>query len=124
MIRTEILADRGIVIVHPESKLTSEDFEGLTRQVDPLIEERGGLAGLMIEAASFPGWEDFTGFASHVRFVKDHHKKIEKVAIVVDGNIVAMMPKIANHFVAAEIRHFECAQREDALAWLARSLSE
>lgn len=116
--RTEILTDAGIVIVHPEQKLTAEDFQELTKKVDPIIEERGGLTGLMIDAETFPGWEDFTGFAEHVKFVKDHQKHILRVAIVVDGSIVSKLPAMANHFVEAEIRHFSRADRDSALAWL------
>ena len=119
MISHEFLPEKSILVVHPEERLSKEDFEQLAAAVDPLIEERGELRGLMIEAPSFPGWQNFEGFFSHIRFVRDHHKDIEKVALVSDSNVASIAPKIANHLVAAEVRHFPAAERDGALAWLA-----
>ncbi|MHC4954563.1 MAG: SpoIIAA family protein [Planctomycetota bacterium] len=119
MIQHEYLPEPGVLVVRPAEKLTEDDFNALAAAVDPIIEERGGLQGLLIEAEKFPGWEDFAGFTSHIRFVKDHHRAIKKVAAVTDGGILAFMPKVATHFVAAEVRHFDSAERETALAWLA-----
>ncbi len=81
MIRHELREDDGILIVSPEASLTSEDFISLARDVDPYIERKGGLAGLLIESESFPGWRDFGALISHLRFVRDHHRKIRRVAV-------------------------------------------
>ena len=43
----------SIVYVRPRSKLEQADFEQLAATVDPHIEERGALAGLIIEVAFF-----------------------------------------------------------------------
>ena len=119
MITHEFLADKTLLVVRPEDRLAKEDFEALAEAVDPVIEERGELRGLMIEAPKFPGWENFEGFVSHMKFVRNHHKDIEKVALVSDSNIASIAPTMAKHFVAAELRHFPVSQREDALTWLA-----
>ena len=119
MISHEFLADKTLLVVRPEDRLAKEDFEALAAAVDPVIEERGELRGLLIEAAKFPGWESFEGFVSHMRFVRNHHEHIEKVAIVSDSGIASVAPKLAKHFVAAELKHFPVAQRENALTWLA-----
>ena len=118
MIEHEIMKDEGILVVRPVDKLTEEDFAGLTAAVDPYIEEHGGLTGLLIAAASFPGWEDFAGFTSHMRFVKDHHKAIQRVALATDAGIPSFIPKLVDHFTAAEIKPFAYAERDAALAWL------
>ena len=57
----------------------------LAKTVDAHIEEKGDLAGLIIEVASFPGWESLGAMASHFRFVRDHHKHIKKVGVVTDS---------------------------------------
>ena len=119
MFEHQLLKDQGILIVSPQDKLSKEDFQELAAEVDPFIEERGGLAGLMIEAKTFPGWENFEGFVSHLRFVREHHRKIARVAVVSDSGVVALMPQIAKHFVAADVRHFPMDERDAALAWLA-----
>jgi hypothetical protein len=118
VIEHELLRDRGILIVKPAGALRAEDFAALAAAVDPYIEERGRLEGLMIEAPSFPGWENFAGLVSHLRFVRDHHRLIRRVAVVSDSTLLAFAPKLANHFVSAEVRAFDGAERAAALAWI------
>lgn len=118
MIQHQLLSDERILIVSPMDKLTAEDFASLAASVDPFIEEHGGLRGLLIDAESFPGWVDFACFTSHMRFVKDHHKAIARVALASDASIPTFLPKLVDHFAAAEIKQFPYAQRDAALAWL------
>jgi len=118
MIEHELLPGRGILIVKPAGALRAEDFAALAAAVDPFIEQRGGLKGLMIDAPSFPGWENFAALLSHLRFVRDHHRRIRRIAVVSDSAFLAVAPKIANHFVSAEIRAFDTADRTAALAWI------
>ena len=118
MIESELLAEQAILIVKPHGALASSDFERIARQVDPYIERNGTLHGLMIEAESFPGWKDFSALVSHFRFVADHHRKIEKVAAVSDSAILSIVPAIVDHFVGAEVRHFDYEDRREALVWL------
>ena len=118
MIKSELLKDEGILIVTPEGPLASSDFEMLTRKVDPYIEEQGGLNGLMIYTESFPGWQDFSSLISHLSFVREHERNIAKVAAVTDSGFLSIMPRIVDHFVQAEVRHFDYADKAKALAWL------
>lgn len=118
MIQCELQEETGVLIIRPQESLTAEDFENVAKVVDPYIAEHGTLNGLMIEANRFPGWKSLAGLIAHVRFVHDHHKKIRHVAAVTDDSTLSALPAIANHFVAAEVRHFTSAQREEALQWL------
>jgi hypothetical protein len=118
MLRVELLEDEGIVILSPEGRLESSDFEAVARQVDRLIEQKGLLNGLMIRARHFPGWADLGALISHVRFVRDHHRKIRRVAVVSDSQALKVLPALASHFVGAEIRAFDTAEDAEALAWL------
>jgi hypothetical protein len=118
MLRHELLGDRGVLILRPEGALRAEDFAALAAVADPYIEAHGGLKGLMIEAPSFPGWENFAGLVSHLRFVRDHHRLIRRIAVVSDSTLLAFAPKLANHFVSAEVRAFDGAERAAALAWI------
>lgn len=118
MIRHELLEDDGVVTVSPEGKLEEEDFKRLAATVDPFIERNGKLNGILIYTESFPGWKDFDGLLSHLRFVKDHHRKIGKVALVTDSKAAAVAESLAKHFVSAEIKHFEFTEKDQALGWL------
>ena len=118
MIQHELLRERGILILKPEGALRAEDFAALSAAVDPYIEQHGELKGLMIEAPSFPGWENLAALLSHLRFVRDHHRRIRRVAVVSDSALLAAAPKIASHFVSWELRTFAAADRAAALAWI------
>ena len=118
MIHHELLAEERILVVTPEAALEKADFDKLREIVDPFIAEHGPLAGLMICVESFPGWENFAGLMSHLRFVKDHHRLIKKVAAVTDSGFLSILPRVADHFVQAEVRHFDYADRQAALDWL------
>jgi len=118
MLHAELLRERGILLISPEGALTSADFRRVGEAVDPYIESQGHLNGLMIHAEAFPGWADFGSLVTHVRFVKDHHRKIKRVAVVSDSAVLKILPAIASHFATAEIRHFAFQDKDRALAWL------
>ena len=118
MIEFELLEDEGILHVVPVAALEAKDFAELARTVDPYLEAHGPLNGLIIEAESFPGWANFGSLLSHFRFVKDHHRKIRKVAAVTDSDFLSILPSVAAHFVDAEVRHFPFADKSEAMEWI------
>jgi len=121
MIEYRLDAARSIVYVRPKSALERDDFVKLARAVDPHIEATGGLAGLIIEISAFPGWDSLGAMAAHFRFVRDHHERIRKVAVVTDSPLGAVAERLASHFVSAEIRHFSAGQVEAAKQWILTS---
>lgn len=118
MLNNELLLDEKILIITPEGPLEKADFEKLVQEVDPYIARHGKLNGLLIYVESFPGWKSFAALISHLKFVKNHHQHIEKVAAVTDSSFLSIMPGIARHFVQAEIQHFAYHDKEAALEWL------
>ena len=61
--------------------------------------------------------KSFAALVSHLKFVKDHHKKITHVALATDSPLGEFGEHIASHFVNAEIRHFAYGELEEAKAW-------
>ena len=116
MIEFELLRDAGVLIVAPKEALTAEDFRAISRTVDPYIRENGKLTGLLIEAPSFPGWDSWGALIEHISVVRDHHRKIERVAAVTDSAILTIAPKIAEHFAHPEFKVFRSGEKADALA--------
>jgi hypothetical protein len=116
----ELLTETGILIVRPKGPLAARDFAALSVDADAYIEAHGALNGLMICAEEFPGWENLDGVVSHFKFVRDHHSKISKVAFVSDSDVLTLLPKLASHFVSAEVKHFKGDEEREALAWIAR----
>jgi len=114
MLQYELNKEDGILILKPSGPLESADF----REVDPYIEEKGKLNGLMIYTKSFPGWQNFASFLSHIKFVKNHHRKVKKIAAVTESGFLSIMPQVARHFVQAQVKHFDYMDKDAALNWL------
>lgn len=118
MLQIDLLDDEGIVILTPHGALESGDFERLSDVVDPYIAANGALNGLLVDAASFPGWDGIGALISHVKFVMGHHSKVARVAVVSDSAFLKLAPEVAKHFVAAEVRQFPPSDKARALGWL------
>jgi hypothetical protein len=118
MIEYDLDTAHSILLVRPESALDKNDFVQIAQAVDPQIEANGDLAGLIISAPAFPGWDSFGAMVTHFRFVRDHHKHIKKVAVVTDSHLGDLAEHLASHFVAAEIQHFPAGEIEQARQWI------
>jgi stage II sporulation SpoAA-like protein len=118
MIHFELLRDRNILIVTPQGPLEKADFERLASEIDPIIASQGKLAGIMISIQSFPGWQSFEALVSHLKFIANHQRNIDRIAVVTDSGFLKLMPHIAGLFVHPKLKHFDLAQKDQALAWL------
>jgi len=118
MIEYDLDTEHSILHVRPTSAIEQEDFIKLASAVDPHIEAAGGLAGLIIETPGFPGWESFGAVVNHLRFVRDHHKHVKKIAVVTDSHLGDVAEHVTSHFVSAEIKHFPAGPFEAAKQWI------
>lgn len=119
MLSTQIDEVNGIALLEPDGPLTEDDFKSATKVIDPWIEKNKELRGLIIHTPTFPGWESFAALSSHLIFVKEHHKKISRVALATNSKVGGFAEKIANHFVKAEIKLFSYQDLEKAKLWIA-----
>ena len=121
MIQIEFNEAEGFAVIRPERMkgLSEADFKELADLVDRYLERHEALRGLVIVAKAFPGWADFRAFVAHMRFIREHHKAIRKVALVSDSRLLSAAPHLVDHFVGAQIRHYAVADMERAKAWVA-----
>ena len=117
MIASSLDTDKGILYVRPTAPLEADDFTQLARAIDPWITDNGKLNALIIEALEFPGWDNLEAMVSHFRFVRDHHRLITKLAVVTNASFGVLAEKFADHFVAADIKHFPAGELEAARRW-------
>ncbi len=118
MIEYDLDTEHSVLEVRPQSALDKNDFVELAKAVDPHIEAKGDLAGLILNAPSFPGWDSFGAMVTHFRFVRDHQKHVKKIAVVTDSHLGDVAEHLTSHFVSAEIRHFPAGQVEQARQWI------
>ena len=119
MLSVQLDAAQGIAILEPHGALSKEDFERAAQAIDPYLEKNGELKGIVVHIAKFPGWDSFGAFASHLRFVKDHQRKVARVALCTDSKLGDVAPRLARHFVKAEVRAFKAGEFEAARDWAA-----
>jgi hypothetical protein len=111
--------EEAIVTLEPEGALAKEDFEAASKVIDPFIEEYGTIAGVIIATKFFPGWEDFSALVQHLKFIRDHHKKVKRLAFVTDSKLLGKFSEnISAHFVSAKIRYFQYAECKAAREWI------
>lgn len=118
MIEATLNRDKGILHAKPSGPLEAADFDRLAALADPYIAKKGELAGLMIEAQKFPGWKNLSGMIRHFRFVRNHHRKIRRVALVTDARIAKIAERLARHLVAAKVKRFPPGHLGEATRWL------
>lgn len=109
--------ETGVILVEPHGPLRATDFDALAAVVDPWIEAHGDLHGLVIHARSFPGWADFASLFRHVHFVRDHQRRIRRIALALDGAVAELGAHLGDHFVQAQVKRFDYDDLPAALAW-------
>ena len=94
MIHVDLNEAEGVAVIRPEQMhgLSEADFKELKDLIDHYLRDHDTLRGLVIVAKSFPGWENFKAFTSHIRFIRDHHRAIRKVALVSDSRLLSAAP--------------------------------
>jgi hypothetical protein len=120
MLKIDLDQQNRTVLLEPEGHLSQQDFEALAKQVDPLIMAAGNLNGVLIHTRFFPGWDSFAALVAHFQFAKGHHQHVRKVALCTDSLFGSLVEKLAEHFVAAEIKHFLYAELNQAKLWISQ----
>ncbi|MES0372058.1 MAG: STAS/SEC14 domain-containing protein [Mariprofundaceae bacterium] len=118
MLKVTIREDDGIVILEPDSALSQKDFESASAMIDPFIDRLGMLKGVIIYTKEFPGWDSFAGMITHLKFVRDHHRKLSRVAMVTDSLVGDLAEAVTGHFVQAEVKHFRFSEFNQARLWV------
>ena len=103
-ISQRLLPESGVIVVEVHGPLNTKDFDALTSTADAWIEMHGELQGIVIRTREFPGWENLALFR-HVRFVRNHHRKVKRIALAADTAIATLAPRIGERLSAFENRH-------------------
>jgi hypothetical protein len=118
MLEHSLDTTHGILHLRPKGALDTQDLALLASTVDPYLQSKGDLAGIIVDAPAFPGWDSFGAMAAHFRFVRDHHKRVKKIAIVTDTALGNVAEKLASHFIAATVKRFPAGQTHAAEQWI------
>jgi hypothetical protein len=112
-----MIPEKGVLVVDVNQPLRAQDFEAIALTADAWIEAHGVLNGLVIHTRGFPGWENLGALMGHVRFIRDHHRNIGRIAVAANGDIASIAPRIGEHFIQAEVKAFGYDDVDAAAAW-------
>lgn len=118
MLNVQLDEDQGIAVLEPNGELSKEDFESASKIIDQYLEKHDVLNGIIIHVQSFPGWESFSSLVAHLKFVKEHHRKVTRIAFATDSSIGGLAAKIAPHFVNAEIKRYAFNELDESRKWV------
>jgi hypothetical protein len=91
----------------------------LSAQVSPRPSGHAGARGVRRSAKVGPGGRGaMAAVARHFRFVREHHRQIEKVGVVTKSPMGTIAEQLASHFVAATIKRFPVSELAEAKAWV------
>jgi hypothetical protein len=86
-------------------------------QIDSII-SRYGKIRLLIDASGFSGWENTAAFENHAGFVKKHHQKVERVAVVVSQDWQRWLIGAVRMFLHPDVRAYDKDNEGEALEWI------
>ena len=118
MLNVALDETNAIATLRPDGELSENDFRNAAQVIDNYLARSESLNGLIIQVESFPGWDSFSAFTAHLKFIREHHKKISHLAFVTDSPLGSFAENIANHFVSAEIKSFPYNEFENAVQWI------
>jgi hypothetical protein len=118
MLHHEIDTEPGILTLTPSGELSAMDFKQLTDIVDEYSAQHEPLRALLIQTEYFPGWDSFGALFQHLKFIREAREHVKKVAAVTDSGFLTVMPHIIDHFIKADVRHFNYSDKEQAMEWL------
>jgi hypothetical protein len=107
----------GVAVVRVECPLRPADFDVLGRELDRWLSDHAELRGLVLTAPSTPGWESLPALVRHAGFVLEHHRRVRRLALAVDGLLPELAPVLAGQVLHPEIRRFHRANLDAAIAW-------
>ncbi|QDT88764.1 MULTISPECIES: SpoIIAA family protein [Gimesia] len=106
----------NVVRVHVSGKLTKEDYELFTPQVEQWISKYGKLR-ILFEMEDFHGWTA-GALWEDIKFDLKHFKDIKKIAMIGEKSWEHGMAVFCRPFTKAKIQYFDQSQAEDAETWI------
>lgn len=105
-----------ILIMKLTGKLTKQDYEQFTPEVERLIKKHGKLR-MVVQMHEFHGWT-IGAIWEDIKFDWRHFADIERLALVGDSKWEAGMASFCKPFTKAAVRYFYAAKAEEAFTWI------
>ena len=121
MLAYHLNPETGIVELRPRGPLEAHDATSLALTVDDYLLDHGRLRGVLLELDHFPGFDDWQAVSAHVRFMREHLPKVDRLAVLTSNRWLEPLPDVMRLLTPLEVRRFHPDQRGEAFAWIASS---
>lgn len=117
MLNIDVDARDRVILLRPDGALTGGDVHRLSQALGQITSDGKKVRGVVIHAPEFPGWASFSAFRAHVKFVRTHHKLIERLAVATDSPFLRSAPRLARLFISPQVGVFGADELETAREW-------
>lgn len=117
MIHFDHLPSSNIVSVSITGELHADDFEVVRPQIDQKIDQYGKVR-VLLDVRDFHGWADVQAARTHLTFVKNHHHRVERIAIVAKKQWQHWIAAVVGVFLDPQEKCFDETQAEEARQWI------
>ncbi|HUZ31467.1 MAG TPA: STAS/SEC14 domain-containing protein [Xanthobacteraceae bacterium] len=107
----------GVVRLTVPEKLKADDFRQIAPQIESIVKQQGRIR-LLIDATGFGGWENISAFERHIGFVKTHHEKVERIAVIVSNDWQHWVVGTVRMFVHPQVRAYDKRDETAATRWV------
>ncbi len=112
-----LTAADNIVEVALKGNVRANDFDHIRQHIDELIAKHGTIR-LLLDASEFEGWQDVDAAKTHFMFVKEHHNRVERIAILGNHQWQYWLASAIGVFLHPEVKCFESGEQGTAREWL------
>ena len=108
----------SMLTIRLHNSVSEADILLLSPKVDEYLEHHKRLAGVMLISKDWAGWDSFAALRATMTFLRGHHHKISRIALVTNSVLADLIPIFAARFVNTTIRHFRYEDEANAKIWL------
>lgn len=114
--------ENKLLVVRLSGKLTKQDYEYFTPEVERLIKQLGPIR-MLVEMHDFHGWS-MGALWEDIKFDLKHFTHIDRLAFVGNRKWEAGMAVFCRPFTTATIRYFDESNLEEAMAWVHEGIQQ
>lgn len=119
MIQTNYDEAAQVLTIQPYDKLSENDIDSISIQIDDIIKSAKPLYGILIDSQKFPGWSNFTTLFKNARLVGRYKRQVKRVALATDSKYGKFLDSVVELFTDAEVETFPYRDIEHAESWAA-----
>ena len=113
---TILNAEGNYIATKVTGKISKADYQKVLPIINDQLQTNNKIRWYF-EMEDFEGW-DLKGLYEELNFDIEHARDLEKIAMVGEKKWTEWLSDMMKPFTSAEVKHFESAQKEEALAWI------